>query len=30
MSFEGERLVGELPTVHYGLTPDSFRAVWPR
>ena len=29
MSFEGERVVGELPTVHYGLTPDAFRAVWP-
>lgn len=30
MTFEGERLVGELPTVHYGLTPNAFRAVWPR
>jgi RimJ/RimL family protein N-acetyltransferase len=30
MHFEGERLVGDLPTVHYGLTPQAFRAVWSR
>ena len=30
MSFEGERLVGDLPNLHYGLTPEAFHATWLR